>query len=79
MAYRIFNTYIGIVFNIYKYYITNDFKKLLMKKNNSENISMIITPILVRIEMHIKLTGFLDNNASYIVFNPNKKIQERFI
>ena len=75
-AYRILNARIGVASDDYKHHTTNDFEKLLKKKDSSENTSVITTPILLRIGMHIGSTGFLDNGAPDIVFSPDGRIQE---
>ena len=72
----IFNAHIGVTSNGYKYHITNDFKKLLKEKDGSKNTFIITTLILVKIGMHIRSTGFLDNGAPDVVFSPNRIIQK---
>ena len=76
IAYKIFNVYISIVFDSYKQYTINNFENLLKKKDGLKNTSVITTPILVRIEIFIRSTRFLDKNISYIIFSLDKKIQE---
>lgn len=78
-AHNILNAYMGVAFNGYKHYTTNNFEKLLKEKNGSKNISVIITPILVKIEMHIGSTEFLDNGVSNVIFGPDKRIQKGVI
>ena len=73
-AHRILNARIGVAFDGYKHYTTNDFEKLLKEKDGSENTSMITTPILVKIEMHIGSTGFLDDGTLDVVFSPDGRI-----
>ena len=75
-AHKIFNAHISVASNGYKHHITNDFEKLLKEKDGSENTSVITTLILVKIGMHIGLTGLLDDGIPDFVFSPDKKIQE---
>ena len=75
-AHRILNACIGVASDGYKHHITNDFEKLLKEMDGSENTSVITTPILLRIAMHIRSTGFLDDGALDVVFSPDEKIQE---
>lgn len=63
-----------VTFNNNKHYITNNFEKLLREKDGSKNTSIIMTPILIKIGMHIGSTRFLDNSIPDIVFSPNRKI-----
>ena len=63
-----------IVFDGYKHHIVNNFKKLLKEKNGLENTSVITTPILIKIEIHIGLTEFLDNNILNVMISLKKKI-----
>lgn len=77
--YKIFNTYINICFNNYKYYIINNFEKLLEKKESLKSISTISTLILIMIDIYIKLTRFLNANILEILYNLNKKIKKRLV
>lgn len=78
-VHKILNARMAVASNGYKHHITNNIKKLLKEKDGSENTSMITTPILVRIGMHIGSTGFLDNNAPDVIFSPDKRIQEGLV
>ena len=75
-AQKILNARIGVASDGYKHHTTNDFEKLLKEKDSSENTSMITTPIMLRIRMHIGSTGFLDDGALDVVFSPDGKIQK---
>lgn len=66
----------SVTSNGYKHHTTNNFKMLLKEKNGSENISMITILILIKIEIYIRLIGFLDNGVPDVMFNPNEKIQK---
>ena len=73
---KILNTRISVAFDGYKHHITNNFENLLKEKDGSENTSVITTPILVKIGMHIGSTEFLDNGAPDVVFSSDKRIQK---
>ena len=73
-AHKILNACIGVASDGYKHHTTNNFEKLLKEKNGSKNTSVITTPILLRIGMHIGSTGFLDNGAPDVVFSPDGRI-----
>ena len=75
-THKILNACIGVASDDYKHHTTNDFEKLLKEKDDSENTSVITTPILLRIGIHIESTGFLDDGAPDIMFSPDGKIQE---
>ena len=74
MAHKIFNADIGVASDGYKYYIINDFKKLLKVKNGLKNTLMITSQILVKIGIYNDSTGSLDNSALDIMISPDKKI-----
>ena len=76
MAYKILNACIGVASDGYKHHTTNNFEKLLKEKDGSKNTSVITTPILVKIGMHIGSTEFLDNSAPDVIFSPDESIQE---
>ena len=73
-THRILSACISVAFNGYKDHITNNFEKLPKQKDGLENISVITTPILVRIGMHIGSTGFLDDGTPDNVFSLDKRI-----
>ena len=77
-TYKVLNVCIKVSSNGYRYYITNDFERLIEQKG-SEIISIIITPILTIIGMHIGPTGFLEVGMPEIVFDIDKKILEELV
>lgn len=77
--YKIFNVCLSLTFNSYKQHIINNFEKLLKKKDGLENISIIITLILIKIRMHIRSTRFLDNSAPNVMFSLDGKIQKESV
>lgn len=69
----------GVTFNSYKQYTTNNFEILLKKKDGSGNTLMITTLIMVKIGMYIWSTRFLNNGMSDIIFSLDGKIQKRLV
>ena len=77
-VYRILNVRIGVSFDSYRHYITNNFEQLIEEKG-LEIISIITTPILVTIGIHIGSTGFLEADVPEMVFNIDGKIVKRLV
>lgn len=51
--YEIFNTYIGIISDIYKNYMTNNFENLVKKKNGLKNTFLIKILVVNSIEIYM--------------------------
>lgn len=75
---KILHVYIEIFSNSYKHHITNNFEQLIEKKG-LEIISIITTPILTIISMHIGPTRFLKAGVPEVVFNTDKKILKELV
>lgn len=70
---KIFYVRIGVFFNSYKYYSTNNFKYLIDKKGLK--ITFIITIlILTTMDMYIGPIRFLEASAPDVVFDTDRKM-----
>lgn len=76
--YQIFNVRIGVSFDSYRHHTTNNFERLI-EKEGLEITSIIITPILTIIGMHIKQTRFLKPGAPEVVFDTDKRILDGLV
>lgn len=78
IAYKLLNTYIGVLPKTYCHQTINNFKKLL-DLDSVENTSLIIIPILVVICMQIGLILFLENWTPNVSYNLDETIIERLV
>ena len=67
-----------ISFDNYKHQTNNNFEKLLIEEDN-KNTTIIITPILISICMHIRPTGFLEDDMPEMVYGTDGRIQEGLV
>lgn len=79
ITYRILNICIGVFFNSYKHYTTNNFERLIEEKEGLEITSIITTLILTTISIHIRLNEFLKASVPEMIFDIDKKILEGLV
>lgn len=77
-AHKALNVCIRVFSDSYKYYMTNNFERLI-EEEGSKITSIITTPILTTISIHIGLIGFVKAKAPEMVFDTNKKILEELV